>query len=72
MISDIGMPEEDGLSFMRAFAAHDQRPWHAIALSAYAQPQDRAAALDAGFDLHLAKPVDRLELLAAVRRVLNR
>ncbi len=72
VISDIGMPEEDGLSFIRAFATRDQRPWHAIALSAYAQPQDRAAALDAGFDLHLAKPVDRLELLAAVRRVLNR
>lgn len=72
VISDIGMPDEDGLRFMRGVATPEQRPWHAIALSAYARPQDRAAALDAGFDLHLAKPVDRLELLAAVRRVLNR
>jgi len=71
VISDIGMPEEDGLSFMRGFSG-GERAWHAIALSAYARPQDRAAALDAGFDLHLTKPVDRLELLAAVRRVLNR
>jgi len=72
VISDLGMPEEDGLSFLRSFPTREKRRWRSIALSAYARAEDRAAALDAGFDLHLAKPVDRIELLAAVRRVLNR
>ena len=61
VLSDIGMPGGDGyqlLSTIRAHAARHVAEIPAIALTAYARPVDAARARTAGFDLHLAKPVD--------------
>ena len=69
MVSDIGMAGEDGYRFIRdvrrlAPAQGGMTP--AIALTAYARPEDRARAMMAGFQVHVSKPVEPLELVAAV------
>jgi PAS domain S-box-containing protein len=68
LVSDIGMPGEDGYALMRRLrtseAAGDRLP--AIALTAYATKEDVGRALAAGYDLHLAKPVDAGHLARAV------
>jgi signal transduction histidine kinase len=69
LVSDIGMPGEDGYSLIRRVRALE--PGHgggtpAIALTAYARPEDRAKAIAAGFQNHLAKPVRAAELVALV------
>lgn len=61
VLSDIGMPGEDGYQLLGTIRAHADRriaSIAAIALTAYARPIDAARARSAGFDLHLAKPVD--------------
>ena len=66
IVSDIAMPEADGYSLVRAVRALERgtaRRLPIIAVTAYAGASDRARALEAGFDLHCAKPVD-LEALA--------
>jgi signal transduction histidine kinase/ActR/RegA family two-component response regulator len=66
LISDIGMPEEDGyalISRVRALATEQGGDIPAIALTAYAQSSDREKALGAGFQHHLAKPVVPAELI---------
>ena len=73
IVSDIGLPGEDGYSLLRevrlaALAAHTGRT-PALALTAFARADDRRRALDAGFDEHLAKPVDPEQLLATVSRL---
>jgi PAS domain S-box-containing protein len=69
LISDIGMPEEDGYQFVRAVrslpvAQGGRTP--AIALTAFAHSTDRTKALLAGFQRHLSKPVESQELIATV------
>ncbi len=68
LVSDIGMPGEDGYALMTrlraAETAGDRLP--AIALTAYATQDDVGRALAAGYDLHLAKPVDAGQLAHAV------
>ncbi|HYF34564.1 MAG TPA: PAS domain S-box protein [Prosthecobacter sp.] len=69
LISDIGMPDEDGHSLMRSIRAlppdrGGKVP--AIALSAYTRTEDRIRAISAGFQMHLPKPADTLELLTMV------
>jgi PAS domain S-box-containing protein len=73
VISDIAMPDQDGYELIRRLRGRDDgaRP-SAIALTAYAGLDDRARALGAGFDLHLAKPVETSELVAAVARLVRR
>ncbi len=69
MISDIGMPGEDGyalIRFVRALHPDDGGALPAIALTAYARGQDREAALKAGYQMHLAKPIAPADLIAAV------
>jgi len=69
LLSDVAMPGEDGLSLIRRvrMLPLDQGGQVlAIALSAYAAPQDRRKALLAGFQRHLSKPVDPAHLLAAI------
>jgi PAS domain S-box-containing protein len=68
LISDIGMPGQDGYDLIRAIrrAAETTRALPAIALTAFARTEDRVQALAAGFQVHLAKPVDRNDLLNAV------
>ncbi len=63
------MPEEDGYSLMRqvrALPAERGGSVPATALTAYARSADRVRVLEAGFQMHLAKPVDPNELIAAV------
>ncbi|HSK72129.1 MAG TPA: PAS domain S-box protein, partial [Pyrinomonadaceae bacterium] len=68
LISDIGMPGEDGYSLIRkvrALEANGKRI-PAIALTAYAREEDRMRALLAGFQVHVAKPVNPVELIAVI------
>jgi signal transduction histidine kinase len=67
MVSDIGMPGEDGYSLMRKVARRGEVP--GIALSAFSSVQDRERALDAGFVTHLAKPLDAGALIDFVHRI---
>jgi CheY-like chemotaxis protein len=63
------MPGEDGYSLIRRVRSLEPRNGGvtpAIALTAYARSQDRNDAIQAGFERHLAKPVDPIELVAAV------
>jgi signal transduction histidine kinase len=67
IVSDIGMPDEDGLAFMRALrkqAQHKGIP--AIALTAYASPADRDQAIAAGYAEHVAKPVHPYSLARVI------
>ncbi|HEX6837711.1 MAG TPA: response regulator [Polyangia bacterium] len=71
MVSDIGMPGEDGYSLMRKVASRKE-PLPGIALSAFTSAQDRERALSAGFTTHLAKPLDAPSLIAFVDRLARR
>jgi CheY-like chemotaxis protein len=68
LVSDIGMPQLDGYQFLRNVrgAGFDSQRLPAIALTAFSRLQDRADALAAGFQLHLAKPVRADALITAV------
>jgi len=69
LLVDIGMPGEDGYSLMRqlrAGAVPTCASIPAAALTAFAREEDRQLALRAGFQMHLAKPVDPAALVAAV------
>jgi PAS domain S-box-containing protein len=69
ILSDIEMPNQDGYEFIqtvRRRAPDKGGSVAAIALTAYARPQDRARSLLSGFQVHLSKPVNFNELLAAV------
>jgi signal transduction histidine kinase/ActR/RegA family two-component response regulator len=69
LLADIGMPEEDGYSFIkriRTLAAPHVAMIPAAALTAFARDEDREEALNAGFQLHLPKPVDAFSLALAV------
>ncbi len=68
LISDIGLPEMDGYDFIQ-HVRRENVPSHgipAIALTAYARTEDRMRALRAGFQAHMAKPVEPAELIATV------
>jgi PAS domain S-box-containing protein len=70
LICDIGLPDMDGYDVIRAVRVQQPgRRVFAIALTGYAQPQDREAALAAGFDAHLPKPPPLEELEALIRSV---
>ncbi len=69
LISDIAMPGEDGYSLIRRLRASPNVAWRtlpAMALTAFAREEDQARALNAGFQLHLAKPFEPAALLSAV------
>jgi PAS domain S-box-containing protein len=70
IISDIGMPGEDGYSLIRNVRlkeARDRQGWKpAIALTAHARVEDRLRALSAGYQAHVAKPVEPAELVAVI------
>jgi signal transduction histidine kinase len=74
LLTDIGMPGEDGYSLLaRVRTRLDERSQiPAIALTAFASPDDRARLLSAGFRLHLAKPVEPGELTAAIAAAVAR
>ena len=75
VISDIGMPGEDGYEFirrLRAIEAIDNTFTPAAALTAMARIEDRRHALLAGFQVHIAKPVDPLELVVVLASLVGR
>jgi PAS domain S-box-containing protein len=65
IVSDIGMPEEDGYSFIRKVRADGART-PAVALTAYASQQDAQRAFVAGFQKHVIKPVEPAKLVSVV------
>ncbi|MFT3785040.1 MAG: PAS domain S-box protein [Tepidisphaeraceae bacterium] len=69
LVSDIGMPDEDGYTLLRKIRAlppeHGGRT-PAVALTAYARADDRVRAIRAGFQMHVPKPVEPAELLTMV------
>ena len=71
LVSDIGMAKRDGYQLMRALRAggHSAERLPAIALTAFTRPEDRLDAIEAGFQIHLAKPVNAEALSAAVARL---
>ena len=75
VLSDIGMPERDGYQLIedvRKLAPDRGGKTPAIALTAFARSEDRARAMAAGYQVHLAKPVEPDELLAAVGSLVGR
>jgi CheY-like chemotaxis protein len=75
LISDIGMPGEDGYALMKRVRALDPkegRQTPALALTAHARPDDRVRALSVGYQMHAAKPIDPIELLIVSASLLNR
>lgn len=74
LVSDIAMPEEDGFSFIRKIRALKSSQGGlipAIALTAYAAVEDVRRMLGAGFTVHLAKPVDAMNLLNTVANLVK-
>jgi signal transduction histidine kinase/CheY-like chemotaxis protein len=70
LVSDIGMPDEDGYSLVRKLRRLQVgRHMLAIAVTGYASKGDVAAAIEAGFDLHVPKPVDFDTFVPMVRRL---
>jgi len=75
LISDIGLPGEDGYTLMKKLRAREsERGGHipAIALTAYGRREDCLRALSVGYERHIPKPVDPEELLAVVASLTNR
>lgn len=69
LVSDIGMPGEDGYELIRKIRALDSQEGKrvpAVALTAFARSEDRRRAIGAGFNMHLSKPVEPAELLTIV------
>lgn len=74
IISDIGMPRMDGYQFMRSLRASEARNERtpALALTAFARPEDRKRSFLAGYQAHLAKPFDVAELILVVAGLIGR
>jgi PAS domain S-box-containing protein len=75
LIADIGMPGVDGYELIKRVRASSRpgvRAIPAAALTAFARSEERTKSLQSGFDIHLAKPVDPLELVASLRSLLRR
>jgi signal transduction histidine kinase/CheY-like chemotaxis protein len=72
LLADVAMPGEDGYSLLRrvrALGHLSPRQIPAAALTAFARDEDRRAALAAGFQMHLAKPIDAASLVSAVAKL---
>jgi PAS domain S-box-containing protein len=74
LISDLGMPGMDGFELIQRVRCleNEKKNIPAAALTAYARSEDRARALRAGFEMHLAKPIDPSELIAAIASLARR
>jgi PAS domain S-box-containing protein len=75
IISDVGMPGRNGYELLRELRELEgplSRRLPAIALTSFSRPQDREQALQAGFDLHIAKPLRPLLLVHAIARLAGR
>jgi PAS domain S-box-containing protein len=74
LVSDIGMPDMDGFALMRNVRAREPKGQRmpALALTAFARAEDRKKALLAGYQSHVAKPVDVAELVIVVAGLVGR
>jgi CheY-like chemotaxis protein len=75
LVSDVRLPDEDGYTLIREVRARDgqrARPLPAIALTAYPRVEDRARALDAGYHVHVPKPVEPAELVSVIATLAGR
>ena len=75
LISDVDMPGEDGYALLQRIRALDRERGAmtpAVAVTAYGTIHDRLRSLAAGFQMHLAKPVEPIELVAVVKSLLSR
>lgn len=73
LVSDIGMPEEDGYSLIAKIREMKQAgKIPAVALTAYARIEDKSKAISAGFEMHLSKPVEPAELATVVASLASR
>ena len=75
LLCDIGMPDEDGYQFIRRVRALETergRALPSVALTAYAGEADRALALEAGFQLHVSKPVEPTALVNVIADLTGR
>jgi CheY-like chemotaxis protein len=75
VISDIGMPDEDGYELIRrirSLPAERGGKVPAVALTAYARTEDRLQALRSGYQMHVPKPVELAELVAVAASLINR
>jgi CheY-like chemotaxis protein len=74
LVSDLGMPTQDGFELIRQVRSrgltYHELP--AVALTAFARTEDRRRALLAGYQVHLAKPVDPSELTAVIATLVGR
>ena len=68
LVSDIAMPEKDGYDLIREIRAqgHSAKELPAVALTAFAHKDDRLRVMRAGFQVHVAKPVDPHELISII------
>jgi signal transduction histidine kinase/ActR/RegA family two-component response regulator len=69
VVSDIGLPDQDGYALIRQIRQHEAEHGGflpAVALTGYARAEDRARILAAGFQAHVRKPVEPVELTAAI------
>ncbi len=73
MVSDIGLPGKDGYELLRSVRRREGASGRlpAIALTAFGREDDQNMALDAGFDVHLSKPLEPQTLLQAIRRLVG-
>lgn len=74
LLSDIGMPDIDGYELLRRVRLLDasrKAPIPAIAITAYARPDDRQRSLLAGYNMHFSKPIEARELVAALAGLLR-
>jgi CheY-like chemotaxis protein len=73
LISDLGMPGEDGYMLLERIRALDaRRPLFAVALSGYVGEEDRQRAQRAGFQHHLAKPLNLARLVSTLAKAAQR
>jgi len=75
LLADLGMPHIDGVQFIEQVRRHPNpsvRSVPAAALTAYARSDDRVTALRAGFQIHLAKPIDPAELVTTVAALVRK
>jgi PAS domain S-box-containing protein len=71
ILSDIGMPGEDGYGFIRTLRGQGLKT-PAIALTAFARSEDRMRSVQAGYQTHLPKPIDPAELIAVIASLAGR
>jgi CheY-like chemotaxis protein len=75
LVSDIAMPDRDGHELMRSVRAlplEDGGRTPALALTAFARPEDRTRTLTAGFNMYASKPFDPVELVISVASLAGR